>query len=385
MKIGIDYAATIGYGGNSVYSQNLIDAILAVDTANEYYLYSFAHDVLRGSIRQFKDNKKIHLRPVYFSALGLPIPDFIIIWINHISFRFWSAIDGLDLFHFTNPIYYEKGRYKRLIVTIHDLGSLHNDNWSKKESAVFLKEKIKEMIFGATKVVAVSEYTKKDIINFFNIDSGKIHVVYEAAASVYFSEIRALFMKEKFGVEKYLLYVGQLQPRKNIINMLLAYAQLSDSLKETYALVLVGRARDKNYSDRINETIKENNLATHVKILGRLEDDAIRVLHSGARAFVFPSLFEGFGLPVLEALQCGTPVITSNTTSLPEVAGDAGILIDPTDVGGLSGAMQEILVNEDLYGNLKNRCLRQAKKFSWQKAAKETIDVYEQCRHLIRN
>jgi glycosyltransferase involved in cell wall biosynthesis len=377
MKIGIDYAATVGNGGNSVYSQNLINALIAADQLNDYYLYAFAHDVLRGKLTALEHNKRVHLRPAYFSSLGVPLPSFVVEWLNYVSFRIWTAIDNLDIFHFTNPIYYQKGTYRKLIISIHDLGSLYNSNWSKKQSGNFFKKKIEEMVTRADKIVAVSEYTQKDILQNFKIHPNKIEVIYEAAGAVYYPETSKQELKDKFSISDYLLYVGQIQPRKNIVNIILAYSQLPNELRAKHPLVMVGSARERGYAETVNLIIVEYGLSSNVYMLGRVEDELLRKLYSGAKAFVFPSLFEGFGLPVLEALQCGTPVITSNTTSLPEVVGEAGVLVDPADINDISQAMKNILVDDSFRDNLRDHCLGQAKKFSWGKAAIETLLLYK--------
>ena len=151
---------------------------------------------------------------------------------------------------------------------------------------------------------------------------------------------------------------------------------MSPKLKQKYPLVFVGNIRDEYYSRMVAETIKRYQLEHHVKLLGRVNDDSVRKLYSGAKIFVFPSLFEGFGLPVLESLQCGTPVITSHTTSLSEVAGNAGILVEPEDVNEIYRAMEKVIMDDDFYDNLKKHCLNQASKFSWNKAARETVKIY---------
>ena len=375
MKIGIDYIATIGKGGNSTYSKNLIDSMVKLDRKNQYYFYGYVHDFFRGRF-EFKKSQNVHWRPVFFSSLGLPVPQTIVRACSAVSLRFWAKIDRLDVFHFTNPLYYVKG-LKKNVVTIHDLSSFHNLEWSKGSSRLLFSKIIKDIVTSSS-VIAVSEYTKQDIIKTFGVNPDKITVVHEAAdPKKYYPDYNPEYLRDKFNLESYFLYVGQLQPRKNIINILLAYSRLSSDLKEKYPLVLVGNMRDENYSRLIHKTISEHKLESHVRILGPLDDDSVRKLYSGARVLVFPSLFEGFGLPVLESLQCGTPVITSNTSSLPEVAGDAGVLVNPENGDEIYQALEKVLADEDFYRNLKGRSLTQAGKFSWEKATRETIAIYE--------
>lgn len=373
MRIGFDYIASIGRGGNATYSKSLIEAIISLDSKNHYYLYGYIHDVLRGRFA-FKKQKNVHYRAVYFSSLGLPIPQFIIQTLNVLSLKLWAKLDRLDVFHFTNPLNFVAG-LKKSVVTIHDLSSLHNQDWSKASSGRMFSKIIKQALETSARIIAVSEYTKQDLIKTFGTREDKISVVYEAAdTNDYYPDLDPAYLKGEFNLDSYLLYVGQLQPRKNIINMLVAYSRLAPGLRDKYPLVLVGSSRDDGYLRLIKDTIAKHGIGDNIKMLGPIRSyDSLRKLYSGARALVYPSLFEGFGLPVLESLQCGVPVITSNTSSLPEVMGEAGIIVNPADIEDISKALERILIDQELYGNVKNLCLSQSRKFSWPKAASETL------------
>ncbi len=376
MRIGIDYIATIGGGGNSVYSKNLIDGIINVDRQNDYYLYVYLHDFLRGRYSSRKQ-KNIHWRPVYFSSLGLKIPHRLVTWVNACAIRLFAKLDRLDLFHFTNPMHFVRG-IKNSLVTIHDLSSFYNKGWTKEGSRQFFSKIMNELLSNSVKIIAVSEYTKRDIIDKFKTPGNKIKVIYEAADTAqYYPDSDPHNLKAIFNLTSYILYAGQLQPRKNILNMIEAYANLDTGLKENFPLVLVGISRDQDYEHMIKEKIVRLKLDQDVILLGRVEDNALRKLYSGAKFFMFPSLFEGFGLPILESLQCGRPVIASNTTSLPEVAGKAGILVDPQNIPEITQAMKKMLTNEVFYDNIRGHTLSQAEKFSWGKAVHKTIKIYQ--------
>lgn len=375
MKIGFDYIATVSKGGNGVYSRNLIEAVLNSDQQNKYYLYAYAHDFFLGRLKKHNQQRNVRYRPVYFSTMGVRFLAPLVRIINLASFKFWVKFDGIDVFHFTNPAYFAKGA-KKNIVTIHDLSGLHDSSWTKKESAEFLKKSVKEIIDISAGIIAVSNYTKYDLVKNFPSSERKTSVVYEGCAKSYYVDVDRRYVEDKFKLKDYILYVGQLQPRKNIINMLAAYAKLAHELKEKYNLVIVGGSRG-NYSEKINQTINFHKLSPYVKVLGWLPDDDIRKLYSSARAFIFLSFFEGFGLPVLEALKCGAPAIVSNRSSLPEVAGDAGVLVDPENTDEIEAAMEKIMTNDGFYGELKSRGQNQAGKFSWEKAAAETLAKYE--------
>lgn len=376
MKIGFDYIATVGKGGNGVYSRNLIEAVLNSDRQNKYYLYAYAHDFFLGRLKKYKRQKNVRFRPVYFSAMGIRFLAPLVWFINLAFYKLWVKLDGIDVFHFTNPAYFTMGA-KKNIVTIHDLSGFHDSSWTKKESAEFLRKNVKKIIDNSVGIIAVSNYTKYDLIKNFPSSEAKTSVIYEGCAKSYYADPDPQYIEEKLKFKNYILYVGQLQPRKNIINMLAAYAKLFPELKEKYNLAIVGGARG-NYLEKINQTIDFHKLSPYVKVLGWLPDADIRKLYSSARALVFLSFFEGFGLPVLEALKCGTPVIVSNRSSLPEVAGDAGVLVDPENIDGIAKAMEKIITDDNFYGLLKNRCLIQANKFSWEKAAKETSAKYKE-------
>lgn len=376
MKIGIDYISAVGGGGNSRYTKNLTKAMVHIDKSNTYYIYSYLHDFVRGKTIFLNKNKNVHIFAVNISSFGISILSSVSSLVNKIIFYLGVHFFNINIFHFTNPLNFMIGA-KKSVVTIHDIAPLHNDSWVKKNTKIFFERNLKKILNKTDHIIAVSKYTKKDIIKNFNVDEKKITVVYEAVSDIFYPDIDRQYIKNEFGFNDYILYVGQLQPRKNIINMLLAYAKLSTSLKERYPIVLVGSARDPIYSKVIKKIIEKHHLIPYVKIIGYQKDNVVRKLYSCARVFIFPSLFEGFGLPVLESLQCGVPVITSKTTSLPEVAGDAGILVNPDDINEIAHAVEKILVNNIFYNTVKNRSLVQAKKFSWEKAATETSKVYE--------
>ena len=375
MKIGFDYIATVSKGGNGVYSHNLIETVLNSDRQNKYYLYAYAHDFFLGRLKKHKKQKNVRFRPVYFSTLGIKFLAPAVRLINLASYKFWVKFDKVDIFHFTNPAYFARWA-KKTVITIHDLSGLHDSTWTKKESAEFLRKSVKKMIDDSVGIIAVSNYTSYDLAKNFPSSEAKTSVVYEGCAKSYYVDEDRRYIGDKFKLKDYILYVGQLQPRKNIVNMLAAYAKLPAELKGKYNLAIVGGAR-RNYLETVRQTIDFHKLSPYVKVLGRLPDADIRKLYSTARAFVFLSYFEGFGLPVLEALKCGTPVIVSNRSSLPEVAGNAGVLVGPDNLDEIAVAMEKIMTDENFYGELKSRCQNQAEKFSWKKAAAETQAKYK--------
>lgn len=377
MRIAIDYISSIGAGGVSVYTRELTQALAENDKKNTYYLYYFVHDFLPGRKRPKFSNKNFKLKPAYFSQLKFPIPVQFVNFINKISLKAFAKFNKIDVFHFTNPLNFIKGPYKS-IVTIHDLSILHNENWVQKVSADSFGEIIKNILIQADKIITDAQFTKNDVVEFFNVDAEKINPIHLAAGDIFHPDLDEKYLKEKFNLENYILYMGELHPRKNIIGLLKAYGKLDIKLREDYNLVLAGVSKNKNFSNKLAKTIKNLDIKKQIKQLGFITDNDLPKLYSGAKFLAYPSLFEGFGLPVLESLSCGVPVITSNSSTLPEVAGNAGILIDPKNIGQIKSAMEKLLLDEQFYQDLKNRCPEQASKFSWQKTAKETLAVYEE-------
>jgi glycosyltransferase involved in cell wall biosynthesis len=377
MKIGFDYTSTIGIGGNSTYARELIYNLAKIDKKNQYFLYYYFHDFLLGRVPRETDNKNFKSIPVCISQLKFPIPSNVMKLINKITIKIFSKLNKIDIFHFSDPLIFVEGSYKS-IVTLHDLSVLYNSDWAKKTTVDFYRKNIKNILSKASKIIAVSNFTKNDAIKTLNIDEKKITVVYEGVDSGFYPNLDKNYLKEKFNLENYILYVGALSPRKNTIGLLDAYSRLNIELRKKYNLVLVGVPRDGIFFDKLNKVIKELKINDQVKQFNKITNNDLPKIYSGAKFFIYPSFFEGFGLPILESLSCGVPVITSNTSSLPEVAGSAGVLVNPENIEEMKLAMEKMLLDGKLYQNIKDKCSDQAGKFKWQKTAKETMAVYEE-------
>jgi len=377
MKVGFDYTSTIGIGGNSTYARELIHNLAKIDKNNQYFLYYYFHDFLLGRIPRETNNKNFKSKAICISQLKFPIPSKVMDRINKTMIKAFSRFNKIDIFHFSDPSIFVEGSYKS-IVTLHDLAVLHNSDWAKKSSLDFYKKNIKSILDKANKIIAVSNFTKNDAIKTLNIDEKKIAVIYEGVNSSFYPNLDKNYLKEKFNLENYILYVGALNPRKNVIGLLEAYSKLSIELRKKYNLVLVGVPRDVNFSDKVKKVIKELKINDQVKQFNKITNDDLPKIYSGAKFFIYPSFFEGFGLPVLESLSCGVPVIASNTSSLPEMVGSAGVLVNPENIEEMKLAMEKMLLDNKLYQNIKDKCLDQVSKFKWQKTAKETIAVYKE-------
>jgi glycosyltransferase involved in cell wall biosynthesis len=229
-------------------------------------------------------------------------------------------------------------------------------------------------------VLVDSRATKSDLVREYGVAAANVHIVYlgrdESLLPVRDSEVLER-TRARYGLGKrYLLYVGTLQPRKNLSRVVEAFARLvSSGLMVDIQLVLAGR-RGWLYEDLFSR-VKYGGLEERILFPGYVDEADLAALYSGALGYVFPSLYEGFGIPVLEAQACGVPVMTSNNSSLPEVAGDAALLVDPTDVDAIADAILRLATDDALRAWLVERGLENVKRFSWEKCARETLEVLE--------
>lgn len=264
------------------------------------------------------------------------------------------------------------------VVSVHDIAFKRYPEFFPAHVRLVLSLLVPLSMRRAAQIITISESAKNEIVAHYGIPEEKITVTYLAAAphfAIDDDRSRWAQVKERYGVEgDFILAVGNLQPRKNIRRLIQAYAQLPTYLQSRYRLVIVGQALWL-HSD-VYQTSVENNLQDRVVFTGYVPEPDLVLLYNAATLFVYPSLYEGFGLPVLESMACGTPVITSNCSSLPEVAGQAAILIDPTKTTEISEAMASVIADPDLAQSLSEQGLERAQIFSWQQTARQTRDVY---------
>ena len=258
-----------------------------------------------------------------------------------------------------------------LVFTVHDLAFRSFPGHHNRRTRVMAELALRRAVKTAAAFIAVSAFTASELRRITGIGPERIHVIAEAAEES-FRPVDDSACLARYGIATpYLLYVGTLEPRKNLPLLLRAYAALGPVEAK---LVVVG-SKGWMY-DEIFDLVGRLDLASRVVFTGFVPDDDLPALLTAATAFVYPSLHEGFGLPVLEAMQCGAPVITSNVSSLPEVAGDAALLVSPTDLDGLTGALRRVLAEPGLRAEMRERSLRQASRFSWKRTAEETLEVY---------
>jgi glycosyltransferase involved in cell wall biosynthesis len=266
------------------------------------------------------------------------------------------------------------------VATVHDLGYLTFPTSHREGDRRYLNWSTGWNARRSAAVLADSQATKTDLIRAYGVEGGKVHVVYlgrdEALAPVREESILAR-ARARYGIAgPYLLYVGTLQPRKNLARLVEAFGRLR--VDPTFAGVQLAFAGKRGWLyDDLFALVGRLDLEGRVLFPGYVEEGDLSALYSGALAFLFPSLYEGFGIPVLEAQACGVPVMTSNNSSLPEVAGDAALLVDPHDVDAIAAAMARLATDEALRAELVRRGFENVKRFSWEKCARETLAVLE--------
>lgn len=264
------------------------------------------------------------------------------------------------------------------VITIHDtIPYVHTGNSTVLDQLIY-QLWLPFVVPFIDRFLTVSDHSKRDISKYLQTPMEKITVIHLAAGDHFrlLTEAEIHSVLDRSGMSlPYILYVGSIEPRKNLIRLLEAYAQLRQ-WSTRWDLVVVGE-RNLWKSSPVGEITEKLNLKPFVHFTGFIPDTDLPGIYNGADLFVFPSLYEGFGLPVLEAMACGTPVITSNTSSLPEVAGDAALLVDPYNVEEIAAVMRMVLEDPDLARDLGNRGLERAREFTWEKTAQRTISVYE--------
>lgn len=377
MRIGIDCRTILNpesgeRAGVGHYTSSLVRALLELDRENQYYLF-FDSRTRKEAAQTFEqENVKIKFLPFSRYRKFLPFGYSQLL----IAAAFLKA--RLDVLHGPANVV-PLGYPKKTVITLHDLAIYHHPEWFPTQifsTRLLVPQSLKR----AEHIIAVSEASKNDARELFSLPSKKITVIPEAADT----ELLPLNDKDQDIEEvyklpkKYFLYVGTIEPRKNLPVLFEAWQQVlqhrPEALKDTELLLAGGVGHG---GKDIIPMIAKMKLEKSVRHLGYVSHNHKIMLLKRATAFVFPTLYEGFGLPVLEAMQLGVPVITTNTSSIPEVVGDAAALFDPTDVHGLAEILEKYSTSTVVGQQLVERGIQQAKKFSWEKTAKQTLAVYQ--------
>lgn len=350
--------------GTENYSYYLLRALVTIDRENQYYVYT---GKVSRELRVGQDEW-----PSNFRFVEIPLKK---LWTQiGLAYRTW--IDRLDLLFVpahTLPVFKKPGL--KTIVTIHDLGYEYLPSYHQFPQKYYLNWSTVYASGHSAKLIAVSKATKNDLISKLKCNPHKIEVIYEGVeAGKYqrkYEALRVKYVLEKYAINgNYLLSVGTIQPRKNYKRLIEAFTKISNSME----LVIVGK---KGWMwEEIIETPKKYGLQKKVKFLEYILDDDLIILYQNARCLVQPSLFEGFGLPILEAMASGCPVVTSNRSSLPEVVGDAGILVDPYNIDSIIDGIHKIISDQNLRDVLIAKGKNRVKEFAWEKAASRTLALF---------
>jgi glycosyltransferase involved in cell wall biosynthesis len=376
MRIGIDFTSAVRQGaGIGRYTRELVRALLQQDTQSQYTLLAACGGV-PSSERALRDVA------AYANArtLNLPLSDrtMNVLWHRlRVPLAVECITGALDIFHspdFSLPPVHRA----RTILTVHDLSFMRVPECSDPRLRAYLLRVVPASVRRADVVLADSESTRRDVIELLGVDATRVQVVYAGVERRFRrisvpSTLEAVRRRYRLP-PRFVLAVGTLQPRKNYERLVEAYARVRQVPGAETSLVIAGGAGWMYQG--LFRRVQELGLQGAVLFPGFVADEDLPALYSLAKLFVFPSLYEGFGLPPLEAMACGTPVVCSNVSSLPEVVGNAALAVDPLDVAALTQALQRGLSDAGLRATLVQRGLAQASRFTWSQAAARLLEVY---------
>lgn len=379
MKIGIDIRC-LAEGkrtGVEEYTLNILENTFNLDKSHEYVLFLNSFSRPKFDVSRWEKYPHVKIRRFHFPNKLL-------------NFLFWylrwpkidKMIGGVDVFFMPNINFAAFSKQTKLILTIHDLSfEYYPETFSLKRRLWHVFINPRRLAKRAARIVTVSESSKNDIRSAYGLRAEKISVI-KSGISENFREIdrndvKFLAVKDEYKLPfHFILFLGTIEPRKNIIALIKAYAKLR-SLQhpelEKYKLVIAGGMGWKY--EKIMRAIVDSPYQKDIIITGYVCDLDKEYMYNLAALFVYPSFFEGFGFPPLEAMACGVPVIASNNSSLPEIVGDDGLLVDPDKPDEIYAAMKEILLNKDLQEVLRKKGISRAKKFQWTQAAEEFLAV----------
>jgi len=371
VHIAID-AHSVGaqLAGNETYAVNLIEALAEIDQSNQYTLYvtkQSAVDRFTDRWSNFKVKRTLPHTPLVRIPLTLSA-----------ELR-RNPVDVLHVQYTAPPL-----APCPVVATIHDLSFEHLPGTFNRRSRAQLRLTVRRTARNAAQILTLSEFSRRDVIETYGIDPDHVAVT-PAAAAAHFrpvaNETELRRIRATYGIERdYILALGSIQPRKNLVRLINAYSSLW-SKRQHLAMPQLVIAGKRGWLERETMRAAEASSAAHeIQFIGYVEEPALPGLLSGAICFAYPSYFEGFGLPILEAMQCGTPVIAGNQTSLPEVAGDAAVLVNPFDETAIADALGNIVENPDRRAALRVKGIERAKQFSWQQTARMTLLAYDRAR-----
>lgn len=374
MRIALDYTAGIRQeAGIGNYVRSLFDAMLALDKENEYTLITSGRTSRE---HPFPEAPNVRGRNVF-------IPDR---YLNVLWYRWRAPLPAnlftgkIDIYHGPDFVLPPLGGRVRKVVTIHDLAFLEHPEYAVPSLAEYLKKVVPEAVAAADVVAAVSHDAARTLVEHFQTPREKITIIPNGLRP-HFKRITDPILlgatTNKFGLKHPLvLGVGTLEPRKNHLGLIKAFHQAQREKKNRPAMLALAGGQGWLYEET-RQLVSDLKLEKKVRFLGRVSDLELAVLYSLADIFAFPSFFEGFGVPPLEAMACGAPVITSNSSSLPEVVGDAALMVDPHNIDELAKAITRLTGDDKLREELRQKGFERSQVYTWPKAARKMLDVYQ--------
>jgi glycosyltransferase involved in cell wall biosynthesis len=364
MRFSVDaHAIGCHLTGNEVYIRNLLHQFSRLDDENDFVAYLSKPSAELDIPERFQ---RRHVSSNPFIRLGFDLPKRV-------------REDRPDLLHvqYTSPV----SCSVPLVVSVHDVSYLEHPQYFTRFRAMQLKLTVKRSVHAAARVLTPSEFSRDAILRHYAIDERKVVVIPNAAASVFRPierQVAAASVERKFGIhEPFVLMVGDLQPRKNHLGLLNAFEDVMRAFPQLrHRLVFVGK--ETWYSKELHRAVSASSVADRVTFTGFVEDADLLHFYGACDLVVFPSFYEGFGLPILEGMACARAVICSNVTAMPEVADGAAILFDPTSTTEIARAVSDVLLDSELRMRLERLGTQRAAQFSWEQAARRTLDVYHE-------
>ena len=350
MKIGLDIRSTLkkktGIGN---YTLNLIENLARIDHTNKYFLYSKKKIIDRKRKLPKIPGKNFHHRVDYF------------------SFGPEGMLKEVDIFH-TSSYDLKKPKHAKLVLTVHDVIHKAFPAAHAPETVELVDRQLKEILPQASLIMADSETTKVDFLKWYPFEENRIRVVYSGVSN--------WFKPTGQNKEPYFVFVGTIEPRKNIVNLIRAFNILKKEHRLKHKLIIIGM---KGWMyEEVFKSVEDLNISMDVIFKDYVNAEELRVWYNKAEVFIYPSLYEGFGLPILEAFACGAPVVTSNTSSCAEIAEGAALLVDPQNVNEISSAILRLSQNQALRNELISKGLERAKQFSWEKTASQVLSIFKE-------
>ncbi|HXE91520.1 MAG TPA: glycosyltransferase family 1 protein [Terriglobales bacterium] len=372
MKIAFDIRRLRSFGIGT-YIRNVVQNLARLDQRNQYVLIGHAEGF--DEIGPLPANFMTEAFPPESSAR------------NYFEFQQVVRLYGCELVHVPHLFWRPRSIPCPYVVTVHDLFTYMRPRPPRSGMRRFLRSWLtRRVLRHAERIVAVSDFTRHDIMRLFGIPESKIEVLYNAIDSRFrlghATDTERQLIAERYQVHyPFLLYAGNIKPHKNIVRLIEAFSALKTELKKEgkfpdLKLIIIGD--DLSQHPDLRRTVIRSGVQHDVRFLGFVPVEVLRIFYDAAKIFVFPSLYEGFGLPPLEAMAHGTPVVTSNVSSLPEVVGNAAVLVNPENVFDIMRALHRVLVDQPLRERLKQRGYEQIQRFSWETSVARLIEIYEE-------